>query len=63
MMAIYSKIIGPYSQTMFNANHWLNRTLNARLNKRNSQSLVNNKHCLNFSRASLNRYKTPLKLD
>ena len=30
---------GPYSRTMFNANHWLNRTLNARKNERNSQSM------------------------
>ena len=26
---VFTKLIGPYSQTTFNANHWLKRTLNA----------------------------------
>ena len=40
----------PYSQTIFNTNHWLNRTLNAHKNKCNSQHMVKYKHCFNFNR-------------
>ena len=40
---------------MFKPNNWLNRTLNVRWNKRNSQSMVNYERRLNFSQTSLNK--------